>query len=239
MRCYIRPRPFSVLSFDLDDTLYDNGPYIQRANEAFLGLLQQTFPASHGWSLQAWHDERDALVREQPQLVHDISELRWHTVRRALRAMGLNETVAVSGADRALECFLHHRSDFRVAAAVLQLLDELAGRYRLIGITNGNVDYRRIGLGDALQFVLHPGNGLRMKPFSDLFTQACDRLQLAPAGLLHVGDSIEADVQGARLGGCQAAWLNPQFGRQLPQAPVGLLPQLELAQLQELSSLLV
>ncbi|MGL6123896.1 MAG: HAD-IA family hydrolase, partial [Shewanella sp.] len=110
--------------------------------------------------------------------------------------------------------------------------------FRLVGITNGNVDAERIGLGETFEFVLHPGHGVQMKPAKDMFELACSRLKIAPQHLLHVGDSMNADVRGARLAGCQSVWLNPSFGQQASLPIAVLLPHLEITQLDALLELL-
>ena len=110
--------------------------------------------------------------------------------------------------------------------------------YRLVGITNGNVDAHRIGLGELFEFVLHPGNGTRMKPYPDMFYQACHRLDISCDQLLHLGDSFKADVQGARRAGCQSAWLNPAFDREPDEPGIGCLPHITITSLSNLSLLI-
>ena len=213
MRCYLKPLAFKVLSFDLDDTLYDNLPHIHRAEAAFLAFMQQNFNAEHGWHSAFWYQTKMHLVQSTPALQHDIGLLRWRTVEYLLQQLGLTANEARVGADAGLDCFLHHRSDFTVSDEVISLLNQLGERFTLIGITNGNVDACRIGLTPVLDFVLHPGNGVKMKPAPDLFIKAQQLLDVSPSQILHIGDSFKADVVGARRAGCQSAWLNPSFGR--------------------------
>ena len=42
------------------------------------------------------------------------------------------------------------------------------------------------------------------KPDPRMFLRACERLGVSPAALLHVGDRLDEDVEGARAAGCQA-----------------------------------
>ena len=48
------------------------------------------------------------------------------------------------------------------------------------------------------------------KPARAIFMQAARELSVAPAAMLHVGDSLEMDVQGAKAAGCEAVWLDRQ-----------------------------
>ncbi|EGM71763.1 HAD-IA family hydrolase [Shewanella sp. HN-41] len=238
MRCYLRPQNIHAISFDLDDTLYNNQPYILNAEAELTQFLHQSFPLTAAWQPQDWRRLKLLLLQQMPELAHDTTAARVATLRQGLLQLGYSESEAERGAAEGLACFYFHRSHFQVSSEVLSLLRRLSQRFRLVGITNGNVDAGRIGLGDTLEFVLHPGNGVRMKPAKDMFDLACTRLDIYPEQLLHVGDSLNADVRGARLAGCQSVWLNPSFG-QVESLPIAaLLPHMEIAALGSLSDIL-
>ncbi|MCG9695434.1 HAD-IA family hydrolase [Shewanella sp. Isolate11] len=234
VRIAIKPKPITVISFDLDDTLYDNRGNIINAERQLQLWLAKQFPKSAMWQTQDWLALKQQLIKHTPSLGHDTSAARKATLIQGLSQLGYSTDEATSGAEQGLQHFLHYRSDFSVPPQVLATLKQLSQHFRLIGITNGNVDAARIGLGDALEFVLHPGNGLRMKPYADLFEQAISRLQISREQLLHVGDSYRADVQGARRAGCQAAWLNPAVARAPEAHGAGLLPHIQLTSIDEL-----
>lgn len=48
MRCYLRPQNIQAISFDLDDTLYDNQPYILNAEAELTQFLHRAFPLTQG-----------------------------------------------------------------------------------------------------------------------------------------------------------------------------------------------
>ena len=233
----ICPRPFSAISFDLDDTLYDNRPIIINAERLLIAYLAKHYPKSTSWQSEQWFAVKKQMVRLQPSLAHDTSAARLVTLAYGLQQLGYSKVEAERGAQDGLCHFLKYRSDITISEEVLAILYRLAQRYRLIGITNGNVDAKRIGLGEVFEFVLHPGNGIRMKPYPDMFYHAASRLALPTAQLLHVGDSYKADVQGARKAGCQAAWLNPAVDREPQSLGHGLLPHIQVCQLSELLQL--
>jgi len=212
MKVFIRPQSFSAISFDLDDTLYDNRPIIQKAEAASQQFLQQHYPKSTQWQLSDWHRLKFDLLKQSPELRHDTSLARVVMLERGLLMLGYDAAVAKKGAKAVLEQFILHRSQFAVSNEVVELLHALKRRYRLVGITNGNVDHLRIGLDGIFEFVLHPGQGVKQKPAKEMFVQAAQRLDIPLARLLHVGDSAGSDVDGARRAGCQAVWLNPGFG---------------------------
>jgi len=117
------------------------------------------------------------------------------------------------------------------------VLQQLGKQFPLIGITNGNVDSRRIGLSEVMQFVLHPGHGVKMKPHSDMFTLACKQLVIEPSQLLHIGDHPLSDIAGAKMAGCQSIWLNPCMQQKHKTAQT-VLPHVEINQLTLLLRLL-
>lgn len=238
MRCYLRPQHIQAISFDLDDTLYDNLPHIINAEAELATFLLQTYPLSQAWQPHDWRRLKLQLLQQNRELAHDTSAARLATLRQGLIQLGYSATEAERGAEQGLACFYFYRSHFQVSDEVLLLLNRLSQHFRLVGITNGNVDAERIGLGETFEFVLHPGNGVHMKPAKDMFELACSRLNIAPQHLLHVGDSMNADVRGARLAGCQSVWLNPSFGRVDSLPIAALLPHLEIASLDALTKVL-
>ncbi|TCN90721.1 HAD-IA family hydrolase [Shewanella fodinae] len=238
MRSFLRLTPFRALSFDLDDTLYNNKPIIAAAEVELLQWLAQHFPATTQYSQDDWRQLKIRVLAAQPQLVHDTSATRRAVLYLGLKTLGYQDAIAVKGADDGLSYFYDRRSNFRVSVEVISLLTQLSQRWPIVGITNGNVNEQAIGLGGVMSFVLHPGNGVRMKPFADMFVKAAERLALLPSQLLHVGDHPMTDVAGARRAGCQAIWLNPGFGQVAVKSSGPLLPQLQVSELAQLKQLL-
>ncbi|MBT1446556.1 HAD-IA family hydrolase [Shewanella sp. JM162201] len=238
MQIFRRLKPIHAISFDLDDTLYDNRPIILAAEAAQLAFLHQQFPESRHWGTAEWRHHKLELMAKEPLLAHDPTRLRLATLRSGLKRLGLESDDANRGAGAVMDEFLYHRSNFAVPEASIKVLRALSSRFTLIGLTNGNVDADRIGLGELFAFVIKAGDGLKMKPHGDLFTLGCERLKVLPENLLHVGDSHKADVAGALRAGCMAALLNPAQGQALAAPLQSPLPHLCLPQLQSLLGLL-
>ncbi|GIU27650.1 HAD-IA family hydrolase [Shewanella sp. MBTL60-007] len=238
MKIYIRPQAFQAISFDLDDTLYDNRPIIIQAESELQTFLHQAYPKSAKWQLADWRRLKLALFRESPELRHDTTVARLTMLERGLLQLGYDAQTAKAGAKAGLEHFVKYRSHFKVSTEVIELLAQLKQKYRLIGITNGNVDHQRIGLEGLFEFVLHPGHGYKQKPSAEMFVLAAEKLGLPLASILHIGDSAKSDVYGARRAGCQAVWLNPGFGVIDKSSAYGMLPHIEISSVQQLRQLL-
>ncbi len=234
MRIYKALSPIRALSFDLDDTLYPNSAVIAKAEVAMQQRLAQLLPASFHNNSLYWFEQRKILAREDVEVRHDVSRWRLLALERGLTTQGLSVCEAGEIAELAMSAFLQARTDIQLPPTVRPLLQQLAARFPLVAITNGNADIQQMGIADLFQCALRAGPDGRMKPYPDLFLAAAERLQLQPQHILHIGDHVKSDVMGALNAGCQAAWLNLTPGSLLK---LKTLPQLEIHQLEELAAL--
>ncbi len=213
MQFFRRLKPIQALSFDLDDTLYDNVPVMQRAEHAVRDFMAQQFPITQAWTTQDWVSLRIRLMHQDSRLASDMTLLRLTALASGLRYFGVGNDEAEQGATAAMAHFMRYRNDVHIPQPVHRLLAELAQKYTLIAISNGNVDVTKIGLGDYFQLVLQPGDGRRGKPFTDLFDAAHAQFPtIAAEQWLHIGDSTTADVLGAHRAGWQSAWFTGGLG---------------------------
>jgi putative hydrolase of the HAD superfamily len=58
-------------------------------------------------TLQQW---RDALLKTEPEIYHDVTEWRWRALESGMRQLGLTAQEAKAGADAAMNNFAHWRS---------------------------------------------------------------------------------------------------------------------------------
>ncbi len=235
MKFYRLLKPFKAISFDLDDTLYDNHPIIKKAEDDFLVYLNQSYPELSELDARQWGLYKNHLVREFPELVEDVSLWRLEILKRIMTIYGIPEYKAIEQAQVAFAEFLRLRSYFSVPVESSTLLENLAKHYPVIAITNGNVDEKQIGLHDKFEFILKAGGPFRAKPKADLFIEAADRLKIRVGDILHIGDHLISDIFGAQNCGAQAVWLN-ENNQSLNDAR--LLPSVEITQLDQLYSLI-
>ena len=235
MKFYRPLKPFKAISFDLDDTLYDNHPIIKKAEEKFLVYLNQTYPELSELDARQWALYKNHLAREFPHLLEDVSLWRLEILKRIMTIYGIAEYKAIEYAQTAFAEFLRLRSDFTVPAESLILLEKLSKKVPVIAITNGNVDEKQIGLHDKFEFILKAGGGFKAKPQADLFIEAAQRLKIQVSDILHIGDHLISDVYGAQNNGAQAVWFN-ESKQSLNGAR--LLPTVEITQLGQLYSLI-
>lgn len=235
MKFYKPLRPFKAISFDLDDTLYDNHPIIKKAESEFLVYLTTTYPKLSELTERKWHLYKNILIKETPSLRHDVSQWRKEILKRVMVVYGIPMVDAIRYAQVAFQKFLELRSNFSVPPASITLLKALSLHYPVVAITNGNVDVKQIGLNDSFEFVLKAGKGLNSKPHIDLFQQAALQLEIDISDILHVGDHLITDVYGAQNNQAQAVWFNPNE-KGLDGGK--LLPCVEITNIQDLLKLI-
>lgn len=194
-----------AIIFDLDDTLWEVGPVILRAEHAMHEFLARNYPRVT--SLHDLHSMREVRARmaiEHPSMRHDFTWLRLEALRRHAREASYPESLA----DEAFEVFYRVRNEVTLYDDVLPALEALAGRFRLFALSNGNADLGRVGLGRYFESALAARDAGMLKPDPRIFALLLGRAGLRCDEVLHVGDDPEADVEGARAAGVAPVWLN-------------------------------
>lgn len=193
-----------ALTLDLDDTLWPVAPVIERAEAALHDWLTVHAPrVSQRFSAEARREVRDAVAREHPHWAHDLTAQRQETIRRLLVGAGEDEALAMP----AFEVFYAQRQRVDLYDDVLAALEQLAARWPLVALSNGNADVARVGLGGWFRHSVSARQVGVGKPDRRIFEAACARLGCDPGEVLHIGDDAALDVAGAHAAGMQTAWI--------------------------------
>jgi HAD superfamily hydrolase (TIGR01549 family) len=201
----MRFKPFFAVTLDLDDTLWPVWPNIQAAEADLLAWLALNAPLTASrCDAAALRAERDNVLRERPDLAHDLGALRREGLRRALTAAGDDPALAEPG----FEVFYAARQRVTLFDDALPALERISQRYPVMALTNGNADIERIGIGHFFKGAVSAHEVGVGKPDERIFQEACRRLSLQPHQVLHVGDDGLLDVIGALDAGMQAAWID-------------------------------
>lgn len=220
--------PIRTLTFDLDDTLWDNRAVLMTAEQTLYDWLDENYPRiAERYSLEDMRRMRTELVQRDPGLRNRISELRKHTLRLAARSVGYSERLAEPG----FAIFLEARHRITLYDDVIPALQRLrhAG-FRLVSMTNGNADVHRLGIGHLFDFSLTAESVGRAKPHPRLFEEACRLTGVTPAQLAHVGDEAATDLAGGLAAGVTVIWMN----RLEQPATPGITPHAEVRDMAEL-----
>ncbi len=227
-----------ALTFDLDDTLYNNMPYIYAAEQALSLYMSETYPTTVSISSEKWQEMRQSAIKEQPEIVNDMGKLRSTVLTKAFIFAGMpSEQIPLAVSD-CFDYFYYKRSDFVVDKKIIQVLKSLSSKVPLAAITNGNVNCEAIGIEKYFTLIVHANTQRPMKPHPNMFEYVKAQLELSAHEIMHVGDDLHKDVYGAQMAGFQTAWFAQNREMDLNKEPVSLLPTVQLAELNELKLLL-
>jgi FMN hydrolase / 5-amino-6-(5-phospho-D-ribitylamino)uracil phosphatase len=203
-----------AVAFDLDNTLWDVGPVIERAELRLHQWLSEHCPRiPERVSIERMRDARATLAREEPHNAHDFTYLRIASLARHARECGYDEEVA----QRAFDVFFAARNEVELFADVRPALERLRSRYALATLSNGNADLVCIGLAEFFVLSLNARQVGVGKPHPRCFERLAHELHLDPHQIVYVGDDPVLDVEAARASGFATAWVN-RFALQWPPA---------------------
>lgn len=226
-----------AISFDLDDTLWPIWPVIERAEKALLDWLGVHAPMTAALfsSPSALREIRehmqDVVIKNKPEMAHDLSAIRKESIRLALYRAKDNPLLA----EAAFEVFFAERNRVEYYEDAIPCVSQLAKRYPLISLSNGNAQLQLVGLDRLFTAAVSAKSVGVAKPDRRIFQSAADAAGVPMHQMLHVGDDVALDVLGALDAGMQAVWLNRQ-GKLWPHEQMH--PTLEIASLAELTPLL-
>lgn len=209
-------KPVSALSFDLNGTLLD-GSRIQEAILRTCGEIAAAWPALDAARLL---EANSTVWRAYWPEVEDrwtLGALDGATV--SLEAW--SRTLRACGCDDDSVARLARDTHQRHARQLVRLFDDAQAlftwrapaRRPLALITNGASDSQHdalhsLGIEQRFGAVIISGEVGIAKPDAGIFAIAVDALGVKPQQVWHVGDSLRADIAGAKAAGLTAVWLN-------------------------------
>ena len=217
--------PLRGIFFDLDDTLirYTEAERIGLA--AGCRLIAERHPTIHARAFaasiyQAYAEEFTYGTPGYTTLATlPVEAFRMRITGAALRHFGIEDpalTAALVDAYRMAE-----RDALCTYADAAETLRCLRPHFRLGIITNGPATFQRekiaaVALTDWFAEIVIDTEFGCPKPDPRVFAHAAERIGCAPHELLFVGNSREADVEGARNAGWTSVWLNAPDEPTLP-----------------------
>jgi len=196
-----------VVSFDIDDTLYD----FQAASRHALDRVRRRVAGlcgieDHAVTLEEIILDLESAANEMDSPYAHLDELRRRAFRRTLRRFGVDDEGKATALCR---LYLRHRFD-RVGLFedAREVLSDLRRRYLLCAVSNGEQDLGQLGLAGLFTFVVFASDVGVDKPDPRIFRIAMERARCEPSQFVHVGDSLRSDVAGAKMAGARAVWFN-------------------------------
>jgi FMN hydrolase / 5-amino-6-(5-phospho-D-ribitylamino)uracil phosphatase len=199
-----------AISLDLDDTLWPIWPVIERAEKALLNWLSDHAPMTAAMfaSPTALREIREymsnVMVKQRPELRHDLGAIRKESIRLALYRAKEDPLLA----EQAYEVFFAERNRVVLYDDALPALKAMFARYPLVSLSNGNAQLDLVGLAAYFKAAISAKEFGHSKPDSRIFVAAARAVGVQPHEVLHIGDDAALDAQGALNVGMQAVWLN-------------------------------
>src|SRR6516225_10150213 len=197
-----------AISFDGDMTLWNFEKVMRHSLGGALTELRARLPEGKcaDLTVDRMIEIRNAVAEERKGERIALESIRLEAFRRTIEMVGGNNHELAAELN---SIYLKHRfANIELYPDVLPLLDSIAGRYVLGLISNGNGYPERCGLQGRFAFVILAQNVRVEKPDPAIFQQACREACCSPEQLMHIGDSLAADVEGARRAGAVSVWLN-------------------------------
>ena len=223
-----------VISFDVDGTLQDFDGMMRHA----LGEVLKELTRVDAEAAQALDVERMIAIRDEVHerlrgRVTDLNAVREESIKQAVREAGRPDDGLGS---HLAQVYFRSRDGARSLFSDVRPALELLGKsYRLGLLSNGNSYAGDLGIGDLVSFEVFSQDNLGIeKPDPRIFKVALREAGCEPSELLHVGDSMENDVAGAKAAGSKAIWLN----RGLDTRDGNTEPDVEIRSLLELAGIL-
>ncbi|GBG34477.1 S1-like domain-containing protein C146.08c [Hondaea fermentalgiana] len=209
-------RPIKVLSFDLDDTIFECAPVLTRAAQVQHEFLEENFPElAKAVPLEHFKTLFREALDTHAENAHNLTFIRKQALRRAAEMTEHDPEEVVEPAFRA---FIDARNDVgkHIFPGVLEALRRLKEKgYQIVSLTNGNCDVTTVQAFMEPEAVFEHSvtaeSAGAAKPEAAPFQKIMELTGVShPSEVLHIGDNLNSDVAGARAFGMRTLWVNRQ-----------------------------
>lgn len=199
----------SLITFDLDNTLWDVDSVIVAAEQSMRAWLREHVPeVVELYNSTGLAEIRSQVLTNHPELKHNLSALRVLITQRAIESCGYGSASAVRLSRKAFDVFMDGRHQVSYFEDALTTLATLSSSYTLAALSNGNADITRLGLDRYFSFAYSAADVGRGKPHPDMFLAALERAGTRPDGAVHIGDHLDDDIAGAQSVGMHTIWVD-------------------------------
>jgi len=197
-----------MITFDLDDTLWDNKPTITNAEIKTREWIEDRVGAIEWGDLNDFLQIREALIRKDKSITWDISKLRIEIFKEKIKDLAPAGDITKLAED-AFDYFIKKRHEIELFPGVEGALKALSENYKLGVLTNGNADIHKLSIGKYFEFSISSLEAQDSKPNKSHFELAKSYLpNLKYSEMLHIGDHQINDIFGAHTLGIEVLWFN-------------------------------
>ena len=201
-------RDIKLITFDLDDTFWDIGPPIIKAEKETRHWLDERVPGINWGDFNDFIDLRNQLVRQNSSLEWDISELRKEFYKHKLKEVLDNSAKVNNLVKQAYKIFIQKRHDLKLYDGLVDCIKSLSNKFMLGILTNGNADINNFSIGENFSFSVSSLDVKSNKPDIGHFNRALELSGFSASESLHIGDHQINDMLGAHDAGFSYIWFN-------------------------------
>lgn len=188
-----------VISFDLDDTLWDNSGVVEKANKKLFEFLSQQEPLiGKHYSVEALEAINQSFIDLENPNYDNMTVLRKAVIKKVLEDIGGD----LSLVNPAFSIFYHWRNKISIDSTIVKWLSDLKARYKIFAVSNGNSNLSILNLRSCFQEHYIAGIHGRAKPSPEMLKKISFDYQVQSNQIVHIGDSQETDVMSAKNAQC-------------------------------------
>ncbi|GAA2244364.1 HAD family hydrolase [Rarobacter faecitabidus] len=207
--------PLRAVIVDIDDTIVDTkGAFAGALSEVARTYLPDLAEARHGEVVALWRRDPNGFYRAFTRGEMGFREQRLARAEQLQSQFG-GAGIGTDGFDAWNEVFeAAFQANWRPFADAAPFFAAIAGAGLKLGaVSNADTAYQEkklevVGLGGHIQTLVGVDVLGYGKPSPRVFEIACDRLVVAAAETLYVGDELDIDARGARAAGLRGIWLD-------------------------------
>ena len=197
-----------MITFDLDDTLWDNVPTITKAEIETRKWIENKVGKIDWGDLNDFLNLREELIKEDESIKWDISKLRKEIFKRKLAHI-TPEKYRNKLVEDAFAVFISRRHEVKLFDGVETALKQLSKNFLLGVLTNGNADIFRFNIGKYFSFSVSSLEAKNSKPNRAHFDKAIEIMEnIKFDEILHIGDHQVNDILAAYNLGIESLWFN-------------------------------
>ena len=205
-------KKIKLITFDLDDTLWDNYPTIIKAERETRKWIEGEVGKIEWGDFNDFLSLRDQLIKDDKSIAWDISKLRKEIFRKKLSHV-TSEKYRDSIVDKAFEIFISKRHDVKFFGGVKNAIRDLSKKYILGVLTNGNANIYKFDIGECFEFSISSLEAKDSKPNRAHFDMALTKVKdITFDNMLHIGDHQINDMYAANNLGIDCLWFNINNG---------------------------
>jgi len=205
-------KKIKLITFDLDDTLWDNYPTIIKAERETRKWIEREVGKIEWGDFNDFLSLRDQLIKDDKSIAWDISKLRKEIFRKKLSHV-TSEKYRDNIVDKAFEIFISKRHDVKFFDGVKNAIRDLSKKYILGVLTNGNANIYKFDIGECFEFSISSLEAKDSKPNRAHFDMALTKVKdITFDNMLHIGDHQINDMYAANKLGIDCLWFNINNG---------------------------